>query len=480
MLAAYRRDDWPTADLTAFSRHLAACADCRRAEVDYRRTGEMIRDLPSLTPPPEFREAVFAAIRAEERRLAPEVARLSRAATNPELPVIRLAPRRAQSGRVRLAPRVALVAAVLFFSLVAAKMLPTLDPSSLDRTATRLDADPAPTVARYPVDARYSAVTGAMATGAWLVYSAADASRGTMLFARDRRNGRVAQLLASPASDALAVRAVTDRWAIWSAGGGMSSARWSLHAAALEPARGGASYTLVDGAVRDADTPATLGGVWASGDTVLVAGATAAGRGVLLRVDLAGGRPDAQVIARSNTPGHLFTDPSAVGSAAYWADVWYDHTSGLRSAIWRNDDEAGQRAEVSQDETSFHPQVAGTALVWVDVSQRALANMAVGADHSPDGDELLLGQLNGALEARDLISGQQWEVSPRADVDGVQAQGNLLVWHSDAHTHAYDLAARHSLPVDRQLGAAVLAGCSATSVVWMPGDAATLNVYDAA
>src|SRR5690348_11394524 len=180
MLAAYRRDDWPTADLIAFSRHLASCADCRRAEVDYRRTGEMIRHLPSITPPPAFREAVFAAIRAEERQLAPEVARLSRAATNPEMPVIRLAPRAARPTRVRLAPRVALVAAVLLLSFVTAKLLPALDPSTLDRTATRVDADPASAVARYAVDARYSAVTGAMATSAWLVYSAADASHGAM------------------------------------------------------------------------------------------------------------------------------------------------------------------------------------------------------------------------------------------------------------------------------------------------------------
>jgi hypothetical protein len=480
MLAAYRRDDWPTADLAAFSRHLASCADCRRAEVDYRRTGEMIRHLPSITPPPEFREAVFAAIRAEERRLAPEVARLSRAATNPELPVIRPASRPPRPVRVRLAPRVALVAAALLLSLVTAKVLPMLDPSMLDRAATRLASGPAPTVARYPVDARYSVVTGAVATGAWLVYSAADASRGAMLFARDRHSGRVAQLLATPSRDPLAVRAVTDRWAIWSVGSGMSSARWSLRAAALTESSGAdASLTLVDGAARGADTPVTLGGVWAEGDTALVAGATAAGRGVLLRVDLAGGRPAARVIARSSAPGHLFTDPSAAGSSAYWADVWYDRASGLHSAIWRDDD-AGQRAEVSQDDASFHPQIAGTALVWVDVSQRALANMAAGTDHSPDGDELLMGQLNGALEARDLISGQQWEVSPRADVDGVQAQGNLLVWHSDARTHAYDLAARRSLAVDGQLGAAVLAGCSATSLVWMPSDAATLDVYDAA
>ena len=67
----------------------------------------------------------------------------------------------------------------------------------------------------------------------------------------------------------------------------------------------------------------------------------------------------------------------------------------------------GNRRKGLEDETSFHPQVAGTALVWVEVAAGA-GERGTGTNHSPD-DELLMGRLNGgAVEARDLPSGQQW------------------------------------------------------------------------
>src|SRR5258708_22582476 len=92
LLAAYRRDDWPTGELSALRRHLADCAACRRAEAEFRGVGEQIRRLPSRTPPPAFRAAVFAAIPAEQRRLAPTIAPLSRAPPHPRLPAVRPAP----------------------------------------------------------------------------------------------------------------------------------------------------------------------------------------------------------------------------------------------------------------------------------------------------------------------------------------------------------------------------------------------------
>src|SRR5262249_16081888 len=88
LLAAYRRDYWAPPDGGLLGKHLAACAECRRVEAAYREVGERVRRLPSIAPPPEFREAVFAAIRAEERRVAPAIVQLSQAATNPELPVV--------------------------------------------------------------------------------------------------------------------------------------------------------------------------------------------------------------------------------------------------------------------------------------------------------------------------------------------------------------------------------------------------------
>ena len=141
------------------------------------RTGELIRHLPSITPPPEFREAVFAAIPREERRLAPEVASaLARRDKSRELPVIRLAPRPPRPTRVRLAPRVASVAAVLLLSFVTAKLLPRSIPprSTARRRASRAARNPRSLAIRWT---RATAPSPARSTDAWLVYSAADASR---------------------------------------------------------------------------------------------------------------------------------------------------------------------------------------------------------------------------------------------------------------------------------------------------------------
>jgi len=68
LLAAYRRDDWSVDDMAAVNAHLAGCADCRAAEAAYRVGGERLRQLPSITPPPDFRAAVFAAIRARKKK----------------------------------------------------------------------------------------------------------------------------------------------------------------------------------------------------------------------------------------------------------------------------------------------------------------------------------------------------------------------------------------------------------------------------
>ena len=87
--------------------------------------GEQIRQLPSIAPPPDFRSRVFAAIREEQRRVAPEILRLSREATNPALPVVRSRAALRQTPRRQLAPRFALAAAAaLVVALLGARIAP--------------------------------------------------------------------------------------------------------------------------------------------------------------------------------------------------------------------------------------------------------------------------------------------------------------------------------------------------------------------
>lgn len=493
LLAAYRRDDWSPDDLATLTDHLTSCAECRQIEATYRTVGEHIRQLPSITPPPDFRASVFAAIRAEERRVAPEVARLARAATNPELPVIRPGARLVRPETVRrvaFSARAGLaVAAVLVVGVLTAAILPHITGASFAGTAASLNPVPGATlglssthVARYPLSGSYAFAGSAAASSAWLVYSAASASRADMLFAENRKTEQAVPLLAAPTTAPITVRAVTDSWVIWSAGAGTSDAAWTLSASQL-PANGAAAapITLVNSGAPGADTPVTLGGVWAQGNTVLVAAASAGGSGILLRIDLASGVPVTSVVARAGRPGHLLAAPSASGGSYYWSDVWLDAATGLHSTVWRGDD-AGHDQQISSDDASFHPTTTGKTLVWVEVAPSAMANaasMAPTAATQTDADADMLSQLNGALEARDLTTGQQWQVSPSADVTSVAADGSFILWHSNSQTHVYDLRTKSAGSLDSQLRKAAFADAGDGAIVWQQSGSSTIYVADA-
>ena len=63
LLAAYRRDDWSPRDRAALGQHLNTCPACRKIEFAYRSVGESVRQLPSITPPPGYRDGAIAGVR---------------------------------------------------------------------------------------------------------------------------------------------------------------------------------------------------------------------------------------------------------------------------------------------------------------------------------------------------------------------------------------------------------------------------------
>ncbi len=95
-----------------------------------------------------------------------------------------------------------------------------------------------------------------------------------------------------------------------------------------------------------------------------------------------------------------------------------------------------------------------------------------------DADQVLLNQLNGSLQARDVKSGRQWQVSDRADVASVARGGSLVLWRSDSQAHVYDLHARASSPLEAQVRGAALVTLSASSLVWQSSGSAQFFVYD--
>lgn len=492
LLAAYRRDDWTPSDLDALTQHLTTCAECRQLEASYRRVGENIRQLPSITPPADFRERVFAAIQADQRHIAPVVAQASRAITNPAIPVVRPAARVMRPSLVPFRPRVAFAltaAAVLLLCLISVRIFAQGGPVSLGGNAASL-----PTVSpfglnlsgahgftRYSPGANYAAATGALATGTWLVFSTTDAAHGTMLFAVNRQTKQRTALLTAAQPGTMTIHALTDRWVIWGIGNGASDAPWSLHASRLPSTEGVADttpLTLIDTTTRNGDTPTTLGGVSANGDIVLVAAAAASGSGILLRYDLSNNTPAATVIARSPAPGHLLTDPTIYNGSYYWADVWFDGATGLHSAIWRSDD-SGHKQQVLSDQEAFHPQAVQNTLVWVEIAPQTAMTIGSGVQSvQPDDDILMLNQLSGSLQAQLLKGGQKWQISDQADVTSVQASGSILLWRGSSQMHAYDLRSRALSSVDQQVRQADFADATTSAIVWQSSITAPLYIYD--
>src|SRR6185312_15550462 len=169
LLAAYRRDDWSPRDRAALGQHLSICSACRHLEASYRGVGESVRQLPSITPPPGFREAVFAAIRADEQRMGRAVTALTEADTSPELPVITAAQRPISLA----AARKRRAAWLLMLGLLATQVLPRAGLASFAASLgfVHTNNTPAPrlAVASYMPDANAHTITLALATTGWLV-----------------------------------------------------------------------------------------------------------------------------------------------------------------------------------------------------------------------------------------------------------------------------------------------------------------------
>jgi hypothetical protein len=486
LLAAYRRDDWSPAQLDALGRHLAGCADCRRTEADFRQAGERVRQLPSIQPSPSLRQGVYAAIRAEQARRgrpAAELARFASEDTQPGLRAIR-PPRRRSAGGALV--RGAAVAAVVLLALAGARLMPAAG-GIAGLAASLTGAPSAPHVAQYTAVPTVAGVTGALASSRWLVYAAHDVRGRPALYAEDRASHRTSALLPRPldASSGLALRALTDHWALWLSGADVAGASWTLWATPLPATPGGPagpSLALTGTGAGGADPPTWLGGAWAQADEVLLALATR-DDALVERFDLTPGRdvPAPTVVAHASAAGHLLTNPSASAGTYYWAEVWIDGATGLHSDIWRQ--AAGGRAQpFTSGGDAFAPHAADGALIWV----RPGGLVRLDADPVTDGAaaaaQATLPRVAGTVQARDL-GGRQHELGRDGIADTVQAAGALVLWGDGAAIHTYDLRRGAPTSVDGQVRQATFAALDGAApggdaLAWGHSGSTVIDVYD--
>jgi hypothetical protein len=493
LLGASRRDDWTTDELEALGAHLRACPDCRKVEAQYREVGEQVRQLPSTPPPAWFRGRVFAAIAADQQRVARRrmhaapsrapghapgyapgrapswagqsaaalagVSRMAGAETDPSLAAVRRAPA-PRSLRQRLAAVVqtdtrivAGLAAMLLLALLGAALVPASPFFLFGGT---------PTITQYTADARVSHLTSTSASTEWLAYGGQDASGQYLLLAQSRQGGRPIALVTGSSSP-LAVVAVTGHWVLWRASDG---ADWRL-AASMLPS--GQTSTLLDSTASGSGAPIALHGVWASGNRVLAAITTRGGSGLVVQFDLSSGAPTASIVVRAG-PSFELADPSFDGGTYYWAYILQDPDGGLHSSIWRGTD-ASHAQQVLSDDEAFRPQVIHGTLVWVSSGS---APKTSGPEIDPG-----LAAARGMVQRRNLTSGQQRQIGTNAAAASLAAAGALAIWQSGAKTYTYDIGAQGPSRVDAQVRGASVVGLSDTALVWVePSSNTTLNVYD--
>lgn len=484
LLGASRRDDLTTGELNALGQHLESCVACRKAQAEYRDAGELVRQLPTMVPPPSFKASVFAAVQVEQQRIArrqthavprgvprrsakpaASVAVLSRIAgaqTDPELVAVHVgAPRSssrpsvqrrmariiAENGRA-----VAALAAMLLMALLGATLVPA-SPFFLLR--------PSASVAQYTADARIAHLTTGGASATWLSY-AGQAAKGSgyLLFAQSRQGGPASPLTSDPSASPITIEAVTGRWVIWRTG---DASGWRLAANMPQSAQ---AITLLDTTDTGSGAPAALHGIWASGDRVLAAVTTRGGSSMVVQFDMSSGAPTATVIVRA-APGFQLADPSFDGTTYYWASIAQDAAGALHSTVWRGSD-ANHTEAVNVGDEAFHPFVTHGTLVW----------LAAASTPKVSGNlDQALSDATGTVEARDLGSGQQLALGTNATAGSLQAAGILALWQSGGKTYAYDLSAHGTSSVDGQVRDAAIAALSDTALVWASANSNTLDVY---
>jgi hypothetical protein len=443
--------------MRALSEHLATCASCRQVEAAYRRVGESLRLLPTLTPDASFRERVFAAIAAERQQVGPAAMRASRAETEPSLPVVRapLAPRaRRRIGPMPLAAMAA--AAVLLVSLGAMQWISGHNPSNL---AVKLPqaTNSVATQSRfssYLPDQRFFQVADLRASRDWMAYTAGDGAGETMLFVVNRHTGASHALFTAPVTGQVRLVSISAHWVVWSVS---SETGWTVSAAPLTGAHAWRSQTLEQSLI------STLTGAWANDTEALIA-SSAGGEATLERMTIASSATSSVVIATGSHLGAIIASPSMENGTVYWADVWADMQGSLHSAIWSVTTPDANPVTQAGGE-AYDPIALKGSLVWIN-STRALT---VSARSDAAAILAAAAQASGKLVALDLNKGQSVTLANETAASSVQASGTTAVWSAGSVIQGYDFAARGPLAENNMMTHAQTAGVSGDAITWYDG-----------
>jgi hypothetical protein len=455
-LATYRRDDWTANEMRVLSEHLANCAACRQIEAAYRQVGESLRLLPTITPDATFRNRVFAAITAEQRRASPAALQASRATTDPSLPVVR-APVDAPFARRRpgpLAMAALVAAAVLLLSLVTMQWL-SARANTLAANLSRETnvASVQSHLASYLPDQRFYQVSSLSATRDWLAYVASDGAGSTMLFVVDRSHGMSHPVFTSPTTGRVALVSLTSHWVVWSVS---SSAGWTVSAAPLTGSAAWKSQILSQSVV------STLTGAWANDSKALIA-TSANGAASLTQLDMASSG-SANAIAAGSHQGATITNPSMSNGVIYWADVWADLQGSLHSAVWEKTP-SGVNPVTQAGGEAYAPLALNGSLIWLSATHA----LNVSAPASASIIVSTAAQASGKLVALNISKGSMRTLANETAAATVRASGATVLWSDSATIQSYDLNTLHATAANALMAHAQVAGAGNGALAWFDG-----------
>lgn len=486
LLAAYRRSEWEPEDQHRVNAHLTGCSACRRWEAEARGVGEQLRQLPTIVPPPSFRESVFAAIRAElpvaTQTAAPPLE--TAAATKTPIYALPIAAgqhstaiqhtspiRIGEFGRPRSSRQlfgkttaIVTVAALLALTFIAnlASVL-KYAPSVGQPVVCIVCGGPA----HYTADTSYPLVTSVIANDKQVFYvgqnTAANGTSQEMLYEIDRTSDlhTPTPLLDKPSDVPMLLEGLTSQQLVWLVG--TPQGNWSLMATAFGTdgfiSAPIAAMTTVLASQAQSNARA-LTSCWVSSSGVLLATTLGDGSAQLQQIDF----PSAGVAGATTTlvqtaPGHTIVDPyQAVDKMLYWTDSVANATGGYTSTLMSLAPTPGTIAHTI-DTNAYRVIANAQQAVWFEQTAQVLV--------SDSSASLPTMKILGQLMARDA----KGNITPLPNAQNIALtsvwrESDTLLWR-DASGTAWKFQLGDGSPSSvSALGASATLGLSAADISW--------------
>ena len=482
LLAAYRRGEWDTTEHRLVSKHLAECNECRRWEVDARHVGEQLRQLPTIALPADFKDRVFAAIRADQAAIAKAKGETKAAVTLIHAPIAastsaiaassrtlkvvrkeavaqverigevalgRMRPPRVLFGKVTAISTVAALFAIIF----AARFIPLFEtPNTVvvpNIAFTYCISTACPSVPyNITAEKEYPTVTSVFGDDNQIVYVGKSGNGQQMAFLYDRTNGgpngHATPLLDNPTTTPITLQALSSKMLVWSTTG-KSADNWTLQATLFTNNK---VKSLASGAITILSHGDTLPEYpyskvdsfqrfWVDGQSILVVLTTSNGTTLLERIDVSGATT-ANTFTRITqaSAGHALADPYLDGTTCYWVDKTFGSNNAPVATIFRQDN-SGITTQLTTAGNALGPVASGQRVGWFQ-------EHSVGSGNSTSIDNSADARVGTILTRASDTDAPVAHSSDTIDVTKVQQGNGFILWHDDAGTHIYSIDSQHA------------------------------------